>query len=144
MKKYLNLWNQSSFSPQTDWIGDTASRLLLHNTPQHRLAQTAHSFPFLKQFLFSAGREKQKIAKGNASSVGLAVSDTAHTMVPSETSTSVFRRSTSMQENVAREFVDKSVESVKDTYGKAQAAAQEPTKVMGAHLLRHHEERRGF
>jgi phasin len=35
-----------------------------------------------------------------------------------------------MQENVTREFVDKSVESVKDTYGKAQAAAQETTKVM--------------
>ena len=35
-----------------------------------------------------------------------------------------------MQENVTREFVDKSVESVKETYGKAQAAAQETTKVM--------------
>jgi hypothetical protein len=36
----------------------------------------------------------------------------------------------SMQENVTREFFDKSVESVKDTYEKTQAAAQEATKVM--------------
>ena len=35
-----------------------------------------------------------------------------------------------MPENVAREFVEKSAERVKDTYGKAQAAAEETTKVM--------------
>jgi phasin len=35
-----------------------------------------------------------------------------------------------MQENVAREFADRSVESVTDTYGKVQAVAQETTKVM--------------
>jgi phasin len=35
-----------------------------------------------------------------------------------------------MTEYGAREFVEKSAESVKDTYGKAQAAAEETTKVM--------------
>ena len=35
-----------------------------------------------------------------------------------------------MTENVAREFVEKGAERVKDTYGKAQAAAEETTKVM--------------
>ena len=35
-----------------------------------------------------------------------------------------------MPENVAREFAEKSAERVKDTYGKAQAAAEETTKVM--------------
>ena len=35
-----------------------------------------------------------------------------------------------MAENVAREFVEKSAERVKDTYGKAQAAADQTTKVM--------------
>jgi phasin len=35
-----------------------------------------------------------------------------------------------MTENVAREFVEKSADRVKDSYGKAQAAAEETTKVM--------------
>jgi phasin len=35
-----------------------------------------------------------------------------------------------MTENVAREFVEKSADRVKDTYGKAQAAAEEGKKVM--------------
>jgi phasin len=35
-----------------------------------------------------------------------------------------------MTEHVAREFVEKSADRVKDTYGKAQAAAEETTKVM--------------
>ena len=35
-----------------------------------------------------------------------------------------------MAENVAREFAEKSAERAKDTYGKAQAAAEETTKVM--------------
>jgi len=35
-----------------------------------------------------------------------------------------------MQENVAREFAEKSAERVKDTAGKAQATAEETTKVM--------------
>ena len=35
-----------------------------------------------------------------------------------------------MPENVAREFAEKSAARVKDTYGKAQAAAEETTKVM--------------
>ena len=35
-----------------------------------------------------------------------------------------------MTENVAREFVEKNAERAKDTYGKAQAAAEETTKVM--------------
>ena len=35
-----------------------------------------------------------------------------------------------MTENVAREFAEKSAARAKDTYGKAQAAAEETTKVM--------------
>ena len=35
-----------------------------------------------------------------------------------------------MTENVAREFSEKSAARAKDTYGKAQAAAEETTKVM--------------
>jgi len=35
-----------------------------------------------------------------------------------------------MTENVAREFVEKSAERVKDTYGKAQGAAADTTKLM--------------
>ena len=35
-----------------------------------------------------------------------------------------------MQENVAHEFAEKSAERVKDTAGKAQATAEETTKVM--------------
>jgi phasin len=35
-----------------------------------------------------------------------------------------------MAENVAREFAEKSAARAKDTYGKAQAAAEETTKVM--------------
>ena len=36
-----------------------------------------------------------------------------------------------MAENVAREFVEKSAERVKDTYSKAQAAAEKTTNAMG-------------
>ena len=35
-----------------------------------------------------------------------------------------------MTENVAREFAEKTAARAKDTYGKAQAAAEETTKVM--------------
>ena len=35
-----------------------------------------------------------------------------------------------MTENVAREFAEKSAARAKDTYGNAQAAAEETTKVM--------------
>jgi hypothetical protein len=35
-----------------------------------------------------------------------------------------------MTENVARDFAEKSAARAKDTYGKAQAAAEETTKVM--------------
>ena len=35
-----------------------------------------------------------------------------------------------MTENVAREFAEKTAARTKDTYGKAQAAAEETTKVM--------------